>query len=82
MCWGDRLHPLYPLGKASTFVKPRKCLRLRSRHFLGFTQALVFPTFYHHAVQALVVTTKADREATIYGLVLYRLKGSLSSITL
>ena len=36
--------PLSPLGKDSAFVKTQNCIRLRSRHFLGFTQALAFPT--------------------------------------
>ena len=36
--------PLSPLGKDRAFVKTQNCLRLRSRHFLGFTQALAFPT--------------------------------------
>ena len=38
---------LYPLGKVSAFVPPRKCLGLRPRHFLGSTQALTFPAGYN-----------------------------------
>ncbi len=40
--------PLYPSGKGSAFVKPQKSLGLRSRAFLGFTQALPFPAGYNY----------------------------------
>ena len=39
--------PLYPLGKASAFVKTWKCPGQSPRHFLGFTQALVFHKGYN-----------------------------------
>ena len=39
-------NPLYPMGKASAFVKPQKCLELRLQHFRGFIQALAFPKGY------------------------------------